>query len=302
MIMARDRNGKAIRATRNADGSCPEAFCPCCKKRMIARVGLVRRPHWAHESGERCDEWWEEESDWRDGWLQLFSRSANVDIENVLEKNGERHFYDARFGDSLVAVFRRTRLSPEQFAKREAFFGKMFWFVEANQSEYGRLRRSLQDHTIKPICGNRRCYEHDERRSLPFYSRWRECCAPVVFDFEPVSEGRVKGLWCVLPKRGNHKRRLLLFARTLLIARLTEESRLLAGSVDEVNEKISAREQKCKAKTALTKAAFFDTDGAGQKDAAPFGLDGLVAKFMSYGFSRLDAERRARIELSRESE
>ncbi len=85
----------------------------------MARVGEVRRPHWAHESGERCDEWWEEESDWRDGWLQLFSQSPNADIENVLEKNGEKHFYDVRFGDSLVAVFRRTRLPPEQFVKRK---------------------------------------------------------------------------------------------------------------------------------------------------------------------------------------
>ena len=105
MIMARDRNGKAIPATRNANGTYPEAFCPCCRKRMRARVGEIRRPHWAHESGERCDEWWEDESDWRDGWLQVFSQSPNVDIENVLEKNGERHFYDARFGNSLVAVF-----------------------------------------------------------------------------------------------------------------------------------------------------------------------------------------------------
>ena len=302
MIMARDRNGKAIPATRNANGTYPEAFCPCCRKRMRARVGDIRRPHWAHESGERCDEWWEDESDWRDGWLQVFSQSPNVDIENVLEKNGERHFYDARFGNSLVAVFRRTRLPPEQFAKREAFFGKMFWFVEANQSEYKRLRRSFHNHTIKSIYGNRRCYENDETRSLPFYSRWRECHMPVIFDFEQVSEGRVKGLWCVLPKREQVRRILLLFTRTLFIKRLTVDSRLLAGSVDEVNAKISEREQKCKTKIESTRVPFLGAVdkqkmSAQLENAAEFGS--LVDEYMRQGFSRLDAERRAELSLCR---
>ena len=72
MIMARDKNGKAIPAIRNANGTYPEAFCPCCRKRMRARVGDIRRPHWAHESGERCDEWWEDESDWRDDGCKSF--------------------------------------------------------------------------------------------------------------------------------------------------------------------------------------------------------------------------------------
>ena len=304
MIMARDRNGKAIPATRDANGCCPEAFCPCCKKRMMARVGNVRRPHWAHESGERCDEWWEEESDWRDGWLQVFSQSPNADIENVLEKNGERHFYDARFRDSLVAVFRRTRLPPEQFVKRESFFGNMFWFVEANQSEYKRLQRSFHNHTIKPICGNRRCYETDNDGSLPFYSRWRECHMPVIFDFEQVSKGRVKGLWCVLPRHENYRRRLLLFSRTLFISRLNAEGRLLAGSVDEVNAKIAAREQKYKAKIEPTRVPFLGITADRQEMSAQlentFAFEKLVDEFMHQGFSRPDAERRAKLKLCRE--
>ncbi len=306
MIMARDKNGKAIPAIREANGACPEAFCPCCRKRMTARVGDIRRPHWAHESGERCDEWWEEESDWRDGWLQVFVQSPNVDIENVLEKNGERHFYDARFGNSLVAVFRRTRLPPEQFVKREAFFGKMFWLIEANQSEYKRLRRSFDSHAIKAIYGSRRCYEDDEKRDSPFYARWRKCHAPVVFDFKQVSEGRVKGLWCVLPEQGSFKRRLLLFSRTLFINRLTAESRLLAGSIDEVNDKISVREQKYKAKLKLemAKASFWgvtERQKTSIQPVASFGFEELVDEFLRCGFSRPDAERRAKLRLCRES-
>ena len=125
---------------------------------------------------------------------------------------------------------------------------------------------------------------------------------PVIFDFEQVSEGRVKGLWCVLPKREQVRRILLLFTRTLFIKRLTVDSRLLAGSVDEVNAKISEREQKCKTKIESTRVPFL---GAVEKqrmsaqleNVAEFGS--LVDEYMRQGFSRLDAERRAKLSLCR---
>ena len=122
------------------------------------------------------------------------------------------------------------------------------------------------------------------------------------FDFEQVSKGRVKGLWCVLPRHENYRRRLLLFSRTLFISRLNAEGRLLAGSVDEVNAKIAAREQKYKAKIEPTRVPFLGAVdkqkmSAQLENAAEFGS--LVDEYMRQGFSRLDAERRAELNLCR---
>ena len=38
MITACDKDGMAIFATKDEHGNYPETFCPCCRKRMRARV------------------------------------------------------------------------------------------------------------------------------------------------------------------------------------------------------------------------------------------------------------------------
>lgn len=247
MITARDKNGKAIFATRDAEGHSPEAYCPCCLKRMRARVGDVRRPHWAHESCERCDEWWEEESEWRNAWITELTGSDKIDVENVLEKDGERHFYDARFNEKTIAIFRRGRLSIEQIRAREQFFGEMFWFVEGKESEFGRLNSHLESGALVPVPNAQRCYEYKMLPATPFFSRWADCRMPVVFDFSAASGSPDKPLWCVLP-RHMAGRLILSFPKEDFLSRLKESGALLNGSVNDVVTRVREREAAYRAK------------------------------------------------------
>ena len=155
MFTARDKNGNRIPVIDNDGKKNTVGFCPCCGKSLIPKVGNgVRSPHWAHCHAERCDEWWEPESEWHIKWRTDFSKSNNiisVDIENVLEKNNEKHFYDIRIDEKISLILRRARLSSEQLQLRENFFGNMAWIVEAKVSEYNRLRRQLRTLDLQKI-------------------------------------------------------------------------------------------------------------------------------------------------------
>lgn len=327
MITARDINGKAIYATRDANGVSPKAFCPCCRKRMRARVGDVRIPHWAHESGERCDEWWEEESEWRNDWMQLLSGSDKVDVENVLEKGNVRHFYDARFAGRQIAIFRRKRLSPEMLAAREQFFGDMFWFVEGTVSEYERFSDHLADKKIVEVPNAKRSYMCRARLlgSVPFYGRWSECARPVLFDFASASGDDDYPLWCVLPECFG-KRIVLEFPRADLLRRLKDTGALLCDSVEVVQRRILSRVLQPSANPAPRHAVEIQTGKRSMSDSCARGqrpairvpgptrslgrpprlspesylppaktYDELVAEYRRLGYSQADAEARARM-------
>lgn len=326
MITARDRDGKAIFATKDERGNYPEAFCPCCRKRMRARVGDVRRPHWAHESGERCDEWWEEESEWRNVWMATLAGSDKVDIENVLEKDGTRHFYDARFGGKQIAILRRSRLAPEHIAARERFFGDMFWLVEGKASEYARLEEQLVVG-MKTAENAPRCYECERSIFSPFFRRWEDCSAPVVFDFASASSSEEEPLWCVLPK-GAGPRIVLEFPKADFISRLKETGMLLNGCVAEVASRIHSRfaasraacnEHRKKSRNEPRVESGSHASHEDFKKVVVFphvraqkrmsyipppepvkSYDDYVAEYLSYGYSRQDAEARARIKMGGE--
>ena len=123
MLTARDKNGGIVFAMRGEKGHLSEAFCPCCKKPLLLRAGNIRRAHWAHLTAESCDEWWENESEWRNKWLHKLCELPNVDIENVIEKDGAKHFYAAQFNESLVVICRRKKIPVNQLVNREDFFG-----------------------------------------------------------------------------------------------------------------------------------------------------------------------------------
>lgn len=328
MITARDINGTAIYATRDENGVAPEAFCPCCRKRMRARVGDVRIPHWAHESGERCDEWWEEESEWRNSWMQLLAGSDKVDVENILEKNGERHFYDARFAGKQIAIFRRKRLSPEMLAAREQFFGDMFWFVEGTVSEYERFSNHLADKKIVAIPNAQRCYMCFARLlcSAPFYARWSDCSQPVVFDFASASEDDDYPLWCVLPLFQG-RRFVLELPKDNLLQRLKDTGSLLRDDVEVVQRRILGRvsqppvnhepsqtyasrideKRKLCSRTSTDLSSLIISDfpqsqrksqQQPQENYLPptKSFDELAAEYRRLGYSQADAEARARMQ------
>ena len=243
MLTARDANGIRIPAV-NDDGSrnC-EAWCPCCGKAMVSRVGDQRRPHWAHKSAERCDEWWEVESDWHIEWRKRFLVAAKpdvkVEIEDVLEKEGSRHFSDIRIEDRLSIVLRRARMDDAMKAERLAFFGDLIWLVQAKVSEYKRLirqRGELELQTAVGLNGCHVCVNADKS----FFSAWKNARCLVVFDFRLASESDEEKLWVVLPGSGL-TRNLVCLDVNGFVERIATTGKLFRKSIVEINAEFEKR-------------------------------------------------------------
>ena len=272
MITARNREGERVPVV-NSDGSTNEVgYCPCCKKRMIAKVGTgIRRSHWAHRHAERCDEWWEDESEWHINWRNLFLEKAGnkhcVDIENVLEKNGRRHFYDIRLYNRLAIILRRARLTDERQHEYEDFFGEMLWMVESRISDYNRLQEQCVREVIKVVEEPPSCYAccfwlRSSNGYNSFFSKWERCSVPVVFDFTNASRGKEKNLWILLPHLSeNPDRRYMvkLSVHDFCENRLLRRGQLFGKSYAEVSLCINKRINKSETNSCnLSCTSYFE--------------------------------------------
>ena len=328
MIFARDEKGNLVEASRSEFGETPRGFCPCCGKQLTARVGEVRRPHWAHESGERCDEWWEEESEWRAAWMKKLRECPALDLQNTLEKEGVRHFYDVKDGESRIWVFRRTRLSTEHVTMREQFFGQMLWFVEAKESEWRRFISDRGSFLKKKIA--LRTYSLS-RSCSGFLSRWNDCHMPVVFDFRAASKGEETRLWYVLRTQVGQAF-VLEFPRDDFVARVRSNGRLfqdelpvildrlislLEKALSQSEQQASQVSKKCRkirlhtgVEIPVQDLTSHEVSRSGEIESLPndsipevktsaptieVSFEQRVAQYERLGFSHRDAEARARM-------
>ena len=238
MITARDEHGNRILAVNNDGTKNTSGFCPCCRKPLIAKVGSIRRPHWAHESVERCDEWKEDESDWHYKWREQFvdcKSKYDIDIENVIEKGGKKHFYDARIDNRLSIVLPRMRLSGEQKREYENFFGEMVWIVGAKRSEYKLLRRDLEQRKIKPFDGRYKSCYWMESSTKNFFDSWKDCARLVAFDFSEASDKNENDMWTVLPEIEKCPFRYIVkFSTDEFVKRILGNGNLFRKSLSEV--------------------------------------------------------------------
>lgn len=237
MLTAKGEDGRRISVINNDGSKNTKAFCPCCGKSMVAKAGEVRIPHWAHCKAERCDEWWEPETEWHVEWRNRFlnveGAVAKVEIEHVLEKNGAKHFSDVRINDELSLVLRRARLDENTINNRISFFGDLIWIVQGKVSEYNRLERQLSNKELKKVDGLGRCYKCDNIW-YSFFERWGCSRCPVVFDFQSASDGSMADLWIVVPKNGK-KRNIVCMSIDAFRDRLVKEGHLFKKSYEEVN-------------------------------------------------------------------
>jgi len=239
MITARDEHGNRISAVNNDGTRNTSGFCPCCRKSLISKVGKgIRRPHWAHESVERCDEWKEDESDWHYKWRGQFvdgESRYDIDIENVIEKGGKKHFYDVCIDNRLSIVLRRMRLSSEQRREYENFFGEMVWIVEAKMSEYKWLCRNIEQRKIKPFDGHYKSCYWTESSTKNFFDSWKDCTRLVAFDFLEASDENENDMWIVLPEieRGTF-RYMVKFSAAEFVKRILADGNLFRKPLDEV--------------------------------------------------------------------
>lgn len=100
--------------------------CPGCRAPVIAKCGEINIWHWAHESGEDCDPWYEPESEWHLNWKGLFPSDQ---VEVVMAP----HRADIVTLDKRIVELQHSSLSPEEVRIREAHYGYMAWIIDTSE-------------------------------------------------------------------------------------------------------------------------------------------------------------------------
>jgi competence CoiA-like predicted nuclease len=113
-------NNERIEATPNMT-----AICPVCKSTVISKCGTIMVWHWAHQSKEDCDSWYEPESEWHRGWKNYFKPEER---EVVIG----RHRADIKVNSTVIEL-QNSSISAEDIQERELFYNKMIWIVNGEE-------------------------------------------------------------------------------------------------------------------------------------------------------------------------
>lgn len=117
--------------------------CPACKGEVIAKCGEIISWHWAHKVKD-CDPWSEPESEWHRAWKNRFPTQMQ---EVVIPP----HRADVQAPRGIIE-FQRSAISASEIRKREAFYGRMAWVVDASEfwlMDSTSEGQSLPDGTAK---------------------------------------------------------------------------------------------------------------------------------------------------------
>ena len=120
MIFAKNEEGEKVEAIPNTIG-----FCPSCNERLSAKCGNLKVWHWSHIGRRDCDDWYEPETEWHLDWKRLFGKE---NCEVVIPP----HRADIFGNFNVVIELQRSNISIEEIKKREAFYKKMIWIVDAH--------------------------------------------------------------------------------------------------------------------------------------------------------------------------
>jgi ribosomal protein L37AE/L43A len=120
MIYAHNQSKEKIEATPEAEG-----FCPSCGEKLVPKCGQLKIWHWSHKGQRDCDDWYEPETEWHLGWKKLFGKE---NCEVVMPP----HRADIYGNFNVVIELQHSSISPEEISKREEFYKKMIWIIDAH--------------------------------------------------------------------------------------------------------------------------------------------------------------------------
>jgi len=99
------------------------AVCPGCGDEVIAKCGTINRWHWAHRNRD-CDSWSEPETDWHLDWKEKFPREWREVAIGC-------HRADVVTNDGVIE-FQHSSISADEILKRESFYRRMVWVLDAS--------------------------------------------------------------------------------------------------------------------------------------------------------------------------
>ena len=205
-------------------------ICQCCGSALIAKCGTQKVWHWAHESKQFCDKWWEPETNWHRDWKNLFPEELQEVIQTA--PDGEKHIADVKLPSGTVIEFQHSSISDSERRSREEFYKDMFWIVDGrrNKNDLKRFEKGFSPpwpywraRTEKLI--------HWIDCEWYFPKMWLNSKVKVLFDFGFIQRpgdyehGKQKPQWksdliCLFPRsQENHGQYQAEFRRILPIKR-----------------------------------------------------------------------------------
>jgi hypothetical protein len=164
-------DGKRTEAHKGLHGQ-----CPVCRNPVIAKCGEKNVHHWAHESVQDCDSWWENKGEWHCKWQDEFDNDWQ---EIIIETNGEKHIADIKTPNGLVIEFQHSPISLEEQRKREKFYKNMIWVVDCSNSK--NAYKKFQKKTLFKETIEGTNFAYVSRDCFP--DTWQKNTVPVIFDF-----------------------------------------------------------------------------------------------------------------------
>ncbi len=219
-------NGKRVVAKPHVKG----AVCPKCHTELIAKCGEIRVHHWAHKNKLQCDDWIEDDNEWRSQWLDSFLEDWQ---EPLIERNGECHFADIQTPRNTVILLHQSHLTVEMIQTREDFYQTPVWIVNTGRykNEVSRFLHSFEKAWIKGLKGSSGKLEvkiiSEFNVDKVFRKEWLTARFPVFFDYTTTNEDKEHGygrmldfVWCLMPYSVQGFRILFRYSKNELIDKL----------------------------------------------------------------------------------
>ena len=103
-------------------------FCSFCNKPTLAKCGPRVMHHWAHTGREKCDPWWENETEWHREWKNLFPETCREVIH--VAPDGEIHRADIKTPSGIVIEVQHSAMTDAERVSREAFYRNLIWVLD----------------------------------------------------------------------------------------------------------------------------------------------------------------------------
>lgn len=197
-----------------------DAICPICGETLVPKCGQIKMHHWAHTTKQKCDLWWESETEWHRQWKDNFSKEYQEIIMHDDITKG-KHVADVRTKTGIVLEFQHSPMSIEEQYSREQFYKNMIWVVDARKY-YEKFKQNI--NLLEHCMSNKNYFymkiNSFENQNNCFPQRWLDSSVPVIFDFgihddfENNDDNKLKKwLWCVFPEK--YTKNLGYFDKTL---------------------------------------------------------------------------------------
>jgi competence protein CoiA len=123
MFFAQDKNGQMVEPMLGAEGS-----CRLCGVRAIPKCGEINVWHWAHETLNDCDPWFEAETIWHRRWKKLVRPEF---CEVPIDGHRADLAFPGKFGKRMVMELQHSPIKPATIRQREQVYQNMIWIFDA---------------------------------------------------------------------------------------------------------------------------------------------------------------------------